>query len=155
MVTNILYTIMVNVIVNFCSHQGNCKEMYFKSPSASKNNNVSFVRINTPADWCTREKKKKKIWSPLIFHLSQKSFFFIYCVWAHEINSDDPGRKHADISIFQNGEGDVPCRQGKKEKPLFHISHSSALSRGAVGQAYGWSSVLRWANQREADCLPL
>jgi len=25
----------------------------------------------------------------------------------------------------------------KKEKPLFHISHSSPLSRGAVGQAYG------------------
>lgn len=154
MVTNILYTIMVNVIVNFCSHQGNCsKEMYFKSPFASKNNNVSFVRIHQLTD--VLEKNNTKQSDPLLYSICLRKEKSIYCVWAHEINSDDPGRKHADISIFQDGEGDVPCRQGKKEKPLFHISHSSALSRGAVGQAYGWSPVLRWANQREADCLPL
>jgi len=44
MVPNVLCTIMVNVIVNFK------KEMHIKSASASNNNNVSFVRINTPAD---------------------------------------------------------------------------------------------------------
>lgn len=81
MVTNILYTIMVNVIVNFCSHQGNySKEMYFKSPSASKNNNVSFVRINTPADWCTREKKKKNLIPSYIPSVS-KINFFLYIVF--------------------------------------------------------------------------
>lgn len=89
--------------------------MYFRSASASRNNNTSPGEINTP---------DTKTWSdPVLYSIclwrNQHFFyyFFIYSVWAHQITSGDPGRKHANISIFQaqEREGDVPVRSARKK----------------------------------------